>query len=264
MTPRKPLIPPPSVRLPTRTMAPHVRMAAAQAKLAAPPSSHGSTPHVQAAVAQARLPSPPAATVHPPAPQGRVAAVPSPLKASVILRMQEETKRVQPTRVTRMVASQVDTAFSTLASAWKKQIKAGSHNSSVDLTSSGKHSCAARLTYRIGYAAPDAIEGTFDSDGCHAEMSALQNYAKLGKPGIFELMQIETQPCPRCAVVLNRLGLAAGVYYKDSGGYKDYPTWRFPEIGVNWAVVMGVADVASHEQDQKELLGKFASSKWWS
>jgi hypothetical protein len=162
-----------------------------------------------------------------------------------------------------MTPLQLQEAFVGLAKVWKAQIKAGSKDASITLESKGEKGCAAEVVYRIGYAAPDSVKGAFDSDGCHGEMDALQNYYKEGKPGIFECLRIETEPCPRCAVVLNRLRLSAATFYKDSGGFKDYPTWRFPDTGDNWAVVMGIAAVASDPKDQEELLKAFATTKWW-
>lgn len=169
----------------------------------------------------------------------------------------------RPRRTPRMTELQLQQAFAELAKVWKAQIKAGSKDASIALESKGEKGCAAEVVYRIGYAAPDTVKGSFDSDGCHAEMDALQNYAKEGKPGIFELLRIETEPCPRCAVVLNRLRLSAGTYYKDAGGFKDYPTWRFPDTGDDWAAVMGISAVAPNADDQQALLKLFATIKWW-
>ena len=260
--PRKPPIPPPPVRPKT---AAHVQAAVAQAKLGVP-SSRGPAPHVKAAIAQEKLPSPRPATVQPSmapsphkAPHRAVVGIPPrPRPPAVILRAE-----ARPKRTPRMTALQLQETFAGLAKVWQAQIKAGSKDASIALESKGEKGCAAEVLYRIGYAAPDAVKGAFDSDGCHAEMDALQNYAKAGKPGIFEMLRIETEPCPRCAVVLNRLGLSAGTFYKDAGGFKDYPTWRFPDTGHNWAMIMGISAVASHPEDQTDLLKLFASQKWW-
>jgi hypothetical protein len=77
-------------------------------------------------------------------------------------------------------------------------------------------------------------------------------------------IEIEKEPCPRCAVVLNKLGLAGKVTYKEIG-QKDYPTWRYPCAHlVNWANVMGISAKVTHDDDKTLLLNHFYTQKWWS
>lgn len=154
-----------------------------------------------------------------------------------------------------------DDARITLGVVWKGLILAGKQDAEIDLESEGEHSCAARITLDD----ETVVDGVFSDKACHAEMDALKNVYTAGytKENI-ELIEIEKQPCPRCAVVLNKLHLQNKVKYKTSG-QKDYPTWRYPKLndGHDWAVTMGVSQYAAKDAHQKILLGYFCTNKWW-
>jgi hypothetical protein len=157
---------------------------------------------------------------------------------------------------------QLDDAEITLGTGWRGLILAGKQDASVDIETEGEHSCGARATLDDG----TTIDGFFDSDKCHAEMETLENVIAAGYTlANITLIEIEKQPCPRCAVVLNKLHLQNKVKYKTSG-QKDYPTWRYPNLGAghNWAVTMDVSGQASKASQQQTLLNYFRFNKWWA
>lgn len=150
----------------------------------------------------------------------------------------------------------------TLAISWSGKTLAGKQNDNVTLKSKGKHACGALAGMSDG----KSVKGEFDDDDCHAEMDVIQNVLKKG----YEIsdivsIQIEKQPCPRCAVILRVLHLDNKVTYKKVG-QKDYPTWRFPKTygKIDWAVQLDIHTKADRPDQQSELLNYFRTNKWWA
>lgn len=156
---------------------------------------------------------------------------------------------------------QMDSAKNNLTISWSGLTLAGKQSDDVDIETEGTHSCGATAEmsdFKI-------VKGAFDSDDCHAEMDVLQKAIAAGYTlNDIVAIEIEKQPCPRCAVVLNKLHLNTLVKYKKVG-QKDYPTWRYPNLGGghNWAVTMGVSGYAARDDQQNTLLNYFRSHKWW-
>jgi hypothetical protein len=163
-------------------------------------------------------------------------------------------------RMARKTATQLDAVKRTLASGWSATKKAGAIDDQIDIASTGTHSCGARVTLNNG----NIYKGAFDSDGLHAEMDALEKLVTAGEQlANITSIEIEKEPCPRCAVALNGLALAGVVRYK-ALGQKDYPTWRYPSVGVIWSIQLGIGAQVSHDADVQELLTYFQTNKWWT
>jgi ribosomal protein S18 acetylase RimI-like enzyme len=171
-----------------------------------------------------------------------------------------QRSQARPQRNPRMTITQLETVFNSLAEGWSKDIGAGTLDATIGLQSVGQVACSAQAVLSDGVVVP----GKFDSEEFHAEMDLLDQIKAAGK-GIADIhsIQIEKQPCPRCAVVLSQLDLASKVTYKKSG-QKDYPTWRFPTIfSDGGASVLGVAGEVSDPHDVEELIKWFRTKKWW-
>jgi|GEM_PF-3232427 len=154
-----------------------------------------------------------------------------------------------------------------LSAGWAKLINAGTLDSNlVFAPSKGERSCAARIVYtRADGQTPEPVTGNFSSEHCHAEMDALNSFYKtLRNVALTSVrLEIETQPCPRCAVVLNLLWTHP-VTYKKEGGFKDYPSWRYPaNVSNDWAATMGISAYTTHAVAQQNLLNYFCTQKWW-
>ena len=161
------------------------------------------------------------------------------------------------------LAGRLDEVRSALAGTWAAEISAGALNKEIDITTVGPHSCGARITVARADGTKERIAGAFDSDRLHAEMDALEKLIESRRSlADIELIEIEKEPCPRCAVVLNRLKLAGKVRYK-AAGQRDYPTWRFPDLRENWSTVLGISTLAANAGDQEALKAFFQTHKWW-
>jgi hypothetical protein len=179
----------------------------------------------------------------------------------------QESKCQRLSRSPRLTQVQLDEAKSQLQVQWSSLRSAGKLKSDISLESSSPHGCLAEAKLADG----SLVKSKFNSDDCHAEMNLLEEvWCEVQTLNTIESIEIEKQPCPRCAVVLRKLNLADLVKYKKTG-QKDYPTWRYPDIPtVNWAVAMGINDVKLrdgrkvHDQrDIDELLDYFRTHKWW-
>ncbi|MFL6232053.1 MAG: hypothetical protein ACJ76N_02880 [Thermoanaerobaculia bacterium] len=162
-------------------------------------------------------------------------------------------------------------AEAALASSWRTKTGTGTRDNGLVFVSAGGHTCAARIRLAGegggggGGGEPEPIAGTFHSDRLHAEMDALQTLVRGGRTlAAIAVIEIEKQPCPRCAVALDVLGLAAKVRYK-TPGQKDYPTWRFPDLGeaCDWTALLGISGRARNRRDQEALKEYFQTQKWW-
>lgn len=194
-------------------------------------------------------------------------------RSSVIMLASEPPEK-KSKRSPRLTKEQMDQAKLALSNEWKSKIKAGTLDVSIKKLGAGadekskvQKSCSARIVYtRMDDQETEDIEGAFNSNAFHAEMDALTNFYRenLEKIRLATLrIEIETQPCTRCAVVLNKLNLSRFVFYKKIGGFIDYPTWRFPDIEVIWSDQLGISEHAVHEADKQELKNFFATNKWW-
>lgn len=167
----------------------------------------------------------------------------------------------RPKRAQGLSDSGLDSAKRALERDWVNWIKAGKLDATVKFKPKGGHTCGAKITIKNG----KVFKGEFKSDYFHAEMDALNALASHGGSlANIRKIEIEKQPCPRCAVALNKLGLSSKVTYGQVSK-KDYPTWRFPDLGaaVNWADSMGVSAFTTKEAHQEALLLHFRSQKWW-
>lgn len=169
----------------------------------------------------------------------------------------------RPQRVRKMPQEEIYKLFWSLAETWKTQIVAGTKSSTISLNSGGGHACSALGTWDSS--SQDTIGGQFSSDHMHAEMDVLDKIYQEATASELLKLEIETQPCPRCAVILNRLGIGNKVTYKKEGGFKDYPTWRPPDL---WLGETGTAELlgvpANVDDDAKKTILKlFGSQKWW-
>lgn len=172
--------------------------------------------------------------------------------------IQRSTERVS--RSVRKTQLQLDEIYGKLTEFWKKNRKAGSLNADIKLESKKGHSCSAKAILRDG----TEVTGAFDSEEFHAEMDLLDQVQASGN-GLSDItsIEIEKEPCPRCAVVLSQLDLSGLVTYKKSG-QKDYPTWRFPKIfGDKGAGLLQVTSYVTDENDIGYLVKQFSTTKWW-
>ena len=169
-----------------------------------------------------------------------------------------EEKRVS-TRTRKMSLGSIDTVRNKVVLFWKTKIRAGTLDANLVFNGQGGHSCAAR-----GTANGHAYTGNFHSDDLHAEMDLIENiYAGEGSLAGITSIEIEKEPCPRCAVLLNCLNLSGVVTYKKSG-QKDYPTWRFPNLDpTSWEEMLGIENDDYPEEAVIELASYFKSSKFW-
>lgn len=167
-----------------------------------------------------------------------------------------------------MTEQQRDEARVLLAVGWQGKAKAGAQDATLTLTSTGTHSCAARAESTDG----QTLESEFDNEATHAEMGIV------GRTEAIRSLQIEKEPCPRCAVVLNALGLSDRVTYKKSG-QKDNPTWRFPATWEQAKIsgLLGIDEYAASDAaprgtkrspgvtdaDHQVLSTYFRTNKWW-
>jgi len=243
-------IPPP----PTRFGPPSVQPKQA----AAAPIRH--TPPPMAAIRAPAVAIPPtkfapAATQAKPAP--RFSGLPPPPPRVVQMSsMGEAEVRRYSSRQRVLSTTAIDPIFRALTDEWDDLTSAGTQDSDLEIASKGGHSCAAKGVLDDG----TELTGTFDSDSYHAEMSLVAQAA--GRT--FSSIQIEKEPCPRCAVILNKLGLAGVVTYKKTG-QKDYPTWRFPgedQEDVSWAGVLGV-ESSIDDAAKRDIMKRFRTTKWW-
>jgi hypothetical protein len=163
------------------------------------------------------------------------------------------------TRDKKVSSSAMDPIVSEVSQFWARRTSAGTKNANLVFAAQGGHSCSAR-----GTANGTAYTGEFDSDGMHAEMDLITNiYAGENSLAGITSIEIEKEPCPRCAVVLRSLGLSGFVQYKNSG-QKDYPTWRTPNLGtVSWEEMLGIADSDYPEEVVTHLTKYFATNKFW-
>ena len=168
-------------------------------------------------------------------------------------------------RAQKLAPVRMDEVKRTLANEWIHDRYAGTMDEDLEFEGRGGHTCGARITARKDRGRIVSFEGEFDSDGCHAEMDALAAVFEGGYERKHILsIEIEKAPCPRCAVVLNKLGLSDRVTYKSETVKSQYPTWTYPEIGVNWPKKMGIDRHAPDEADQDTLLNFFHSQEWWT
>lgn len=179
-------------------------------------------------------------------------------RKSVVQRMEAVGQRN-----VRLTSIQLDQAYGEIKKFWKSRSKAGSQADN-DLESEDTHGCSSRATLTDGR----VLTGTFSSEECHAEMDVVGKLLVVSggrnPAGLVRTFEIEKEPCPRCAVVLNMLGLAGLVTYKNSG-QKDYPTWRFPDAidrSTQW-VILQAGTASEDERDKDEIVTKFRTQKWW-
>ncbi len=166
-----------------------------------------------------------------------------------------DSRRRSPARSGRMTQYQVDAQFDALARGWRRDSTAGTHDPHLVIASAGSHSCAARIHLTRGR----VVNGSFSSDGCHAEMDAISQVTNLRD---ITRIVIEKEPCTRCAVVLNRLRLGGRVEYKNTG-QKDYPTWRWPASVADPHGVLGISARVDDARDREAILTRFRTNKWW-
>lgn len=180
--------------------------------------------------------------------------------ASVVQRAAEGGR---PKRETKLSEKALVDVIAKLVPSWQALTDAGSHNAVIDLESEGKHACAARGTWDDQ--AHSTFEGKFHADSLHAEMDILDQAYRVATADELLKIEIETKPCPRCAVILNKLKIGGKVTYKNAGGYKDYPTWRFPDFAQGrggLAELLGIpAEIDA--AGQETILKFFQTHKWW-
>lgn len=183
---------------------------------------------------------------------------PWPGSGRAVQRAEEAPRRVS-SRKKKVSQSGVDVIKSAVIPIWQGLTKAGTKDGNLVFAAQGGHNCAAR-----GTANGNPYQGRFVSDEYHAEMDLLANiYAGEQTLAGITSIEIEKEPCPRCAVVLRSLGLSGVVTYKKSG-QKDYPTWRFPDLGgTSWEEMLGIADADYDEAVVVELASYFRSHKFW-
>jgi cytidine/deoxycytidylate deaminase-like protein len=147
---------------------------------------------------------------------------------------------------------------------WKKTNTAGMHVPEIAIQTGGEGEMYATVYVPTGRQGFDiGIQGEF-STGLHAEMHALQKACSQG----YELVDIQRivigrEPCQRCAVIINALGLGDRVRYKASG-QKEYNTWGFPDLtrwGMTPARLLNLDFPDSNSS--KELLRHFSGTKWF-
>jgi deoxycytidylate deaminase len=179
--------------------------------------------------------------------------------------MRMEVER--PKRTPGLTEIQKDAAFAELAVRWNiaRTKGKGTLDAAIVLKSKNTHGCLAEVEYlenlTEGQLDRKTLSGQFGT--CHAEMDALQKFHNNGNGlGYFESLKIEKEPCPRCAAILGLLGIKAR--YKQGGSNKDYPTWTFPNLGLDWANIMGVDKFATHSKDKDDLLHRFCTQIWWA
>ena len=168
----------------------------------------------------------------------------------------------RPKRMPGQSAMQMMIHLNNMAISWIGKTLAGKQSDDVNIKSTGKHACGAVAEMNDG----KSVKGQFDAEDCHAEMDVIQNVLKKGyEISDIDSIQIEKQPCPRCAVILRVLDLSGKVTYKKVG-QKDYPTWRFPSTygKIDWAVKLDIHTKADRLDQQGELLTYFCTNKWWA
>lgn len=75
------------------------------------------------------------------------------------------------------------------------------------LPTAGEGACNAIVTLK----SEQTFNGSYEPEGYHAEMDALKNAGTMD-PANIKRIDISSEPCPRCAVVLELKGLSDKVY----------------------------------------------------
>lgn len=88
---------------------------------------------------------------------------------------------------------------------FKKSIRKWNHGGV--LPTAGQGACNATVTLTSG----QTFNGSYEPEGYHAEMDALRNAGTMD-PATISRIDISSEPCPRCAVVLELKGLSGKVY----------------------------------------------------
>jgi hypothetical protein len=161
---------------------------------------------------------------------------------------------------TRVKDVPADTILQDVIPIWAKSINAGTLDTDLVFDSQGGHSCLARgrtKKKKSGY------DGAFGNR--HAEMDLITTiYAQEKSLAGITSIEIEKQPCPRCAVVLNALGLSQFVKYMQSSK-KDYPTWAPPDLGdVSWEEMLGIETKGYSAKNVEYLMAYFQANKFWT
>lgn len=170
-----------------------------------------------------------------------------------------------------MTPKQRDGAKVILGKYWKLKFHAGSADPTIDLETTGVHGCGARLTYRVGKGR--RIIETNYAGGNHAEMQAINELLRAGyQTDAIISIEIEKEPCTRCAAVLNCLNLGDNVTYKTARpSDKDHAGWIMP-ASWNFDYIMDVTttlaasalgNLAVTSGDVQEFRSFFCGQRWW-
>lgn len=164
-----------------------------------------------------------------------------------------------------------------LAKVWTTMMKAGSCDGdllasyskadSAGDSSSGKKEQFA--CWAVGYREDTSSEFWGEFKGSlHAEMAVLEKMKAAGfDPKELIRLDIETEPCPRCAVVLNALKLSDRVTYGKVGKKKAYPTWQFPNQLLKDAYELLNLEQAGLPDDGKltmTAVNHLTTQEWWA
>ena len=121
----------------------------------------------------------------------------------------------------------------------------------------------------MGYAGDpvQSFAGAF-SGQLHGEMDVLNKLTAGGFEVESELarINIETEPCPRCGVVLNGLGIGGKVRYKNAGKKKAYPTWEFParlKADAYKILHLDDADLPNTADAIADAIHYLTTAEWW-
>jgi hypothetical protein len=177
--------------------------------------------------------------------------------------VEETNRRKLPRREDRRedraayTEKQIQELYREVADKWRRiKARAGRENPALELASPGNHGCSARIIMNDGR----IYSGKYGA-AAHAEMEALKkvpvrDYARI------ERIEIEKEPCPRCAFVLNKLRLAGKVTYKVKG-QKNNAGWLPPWGAARWNDFLGLAGLAKDPGAQRTISLYFASEDWW-
>jgi hypothetical protein len=113
-------------------------------------------------------------------------------------------------------------------------------------------SCDAKITFADGSA---LVTGKFTGT-VHAEINAL---AQVANPATIAAIQISSPPCPRCAVVLQALGLSAKVHLPKGSSSRLGPSWGW---GGALADLMGHIAPSASAAHHAEILRRFSGGAW--
>src|SRR5262249_1184314 len=104
----------------------------------------------------------------------------------------------------------------------------------------------------------------------HAEMSAIEEYLKQVTGGGLKALltaiteiEVSSPPCPRCTVVLRKLGLEDKIITR-RGHQKESAGWCYPVFpGLDWVKLLsgGIKDVPD-TVDGKKVLDLFSRGNW--